>query len=114
MNNNFDIVKALEIELARREVRENSLRISELLHDEFEEFGKSGKIFTKEDILSKMPSWEYFETKLENFRYIELSSRCLLLKYKSNIGGIEANRSSVWVKEKNQWRMIHHQGTICD
>ena len=103
MKSNFDYVKELEIELASQNTRVNPKRLSELLHNQFEESGKSGKIYNKADIISELSTWKYFEAKLTDFKYFELSNSCVLLKYKSSINGVNVNRSSIWLKEDKRW-----------
>jgi len=113
MDEKFKVVEALERELSSKDVRAKAGRMEHLLHDDFGEFGKSGRVYDKTMILAEVPTWEYFDTVLSNFTYIELSQNVVMLKYKSNVGGIQAHRTSVWVKESNSWQMLHHQGTIC-
>ena len=114
MSDSFETVKAMETALASKEVRSDRHRLSELIHDDFQEFGKSGRVYDKTMILNDLPEWEYIETKLFDFNCVELAHNVILVRYKSKVDREHANRSSVWVKENGHWQLIHHQGTNCD
>jgi len=43
---------ALETSLHRKEIRNSLARVSELIADDFVEFGKSGAVYRKEDTLN--------------------------------------------------------------
>ena len=32
---------------------------------------------------------------------------------KSDVVGIEAHQTSIWVNQNGNWQMLHHQGTVC-
>jgi len=113
MDCEFEIIETLERELASKEIRQDLTRMETLFHNEFSEIGKSGRIFNKKDILVEVPSWEYFDTTLSDFTFRELSKNVIMLKYESSVGGINAHRTSIWVKENSNWQILHHQGTIC-
>ena len=109
-----ELVKSLEIELLTREVRENPRRIAELLHDQFEEFGKSGKTYDKRCIVEELPTVEYLEIQISKIETTEHSENVIMLKYQSTMSGLKANRTSIWVSVNRKWQMIHHQGTSCE
>ena len=93
--------------------RSDPTRLSLLLHDDFEEFGKSGKRFSKSDIVDEVPTWKYNPIEIHGLECLQLSTEAILLKYKSLSNGVSANRCSVWVNGSNGWQMIFHQGTPC-
>lgn len=111
MENDFKIIEKLELELSSSEVRKDEDRLSQLLADDFEEFGKSGNVFNKADTLSALTNEEYQEISFSDFRFIGLSDDTVLVKYKSRCNDVKALRSSVWVKNNGNWQMLHHQGT---
>ena len=113
MKDKFELIKSLEIELTLKEVRADPVRLSELLHDDFGEFGKSGSVYDKQDIVRELPGWEYLDIECGEFNPIELSENVVLLKYQSTLNGVKTNRSSIWVNENGNWQIIHHQGTEC-
>jgi len=113
MDSEYEIIQKLEVKISSKSVRSSPSLLSELLHDQFEEFGKSGKIFKKEDIVSELPKWTHFEIELSNVRFTRLSSKSILIKYLCTSNGTKSNRSSIWVKNSETWQMIFHQGTVC-
>lgn len=112
-NEDFEIVGKLESEISSKEARANTDRLAQLLHDDFEEFGKSGEIYTKAALLVELPTWDYQPIAINDMRFTRLAKNALIVKYLSKVNGVEANRSSVWVKESGAWKMIFHQGTRC-
>lgn len=113
MDADFEIVEKLEYEISSKEIRSDSSRLSTLIHNDFEEFGKSGKRFSKSDIVNEVPTWDYHEIEIKHLECVRLSVKTVLVKYQSFSNGVRANRSSIWVKENSHWQMIFHQGTIC-
>lgn len=113
MDRILEAVKKLELEISSPEVRSSARKISALLHDDFEEFGKSGRRFTKADIVEELPSWDYQKIEIRNMALVRLSAGTVLVKYQTEAGGALSNRSSIWVKGGDSWQMIFHQGTPC-
>ena len=108
----YDEIKSLELELIDPDVRENSARLNELISDDFEEFGSSGKFFRKQDILNRLPLSGVVHYELSNFTFRYLGEDYILVKYNSTVSGRSAFRSSIWVKQSGQWQMLHHQATV--
>ena len=108
----YDEIKSLELELVNPETRKNVARLSELISDDFEEFGSSGKAYRKQDVLNSLPLSEPVSYELSCFTFRELSNHCILVKYSSIVSGVHARRSSIWVKQEGQWKMLHHQSTV--
>ena len=113
MRNDFKIIKKLEVELASKDTRRNKELLSELLAEDFEEIGKSGKIFSKSDVLASLPNQGYQEIQLSQFRFVKLVDNIVLVKYQSSVNCRKALRSSIWVKLGRNWKLLHHQGTAC-
>ena len=113
MDIDFDEIKALEIELSQPSTRKNLQRLSGLIADDFEEFGSSGRVFNKTDIIGELQQEESLNYEVKDFRFTALSASCVLVKYVSIFEGKSALRSSIWIKRAEQWVVIHHQGTRC-
>ena len=109
--NDIEIVISLETELVTPPARNNPKRLSNLLHEDFEEIGKSGKLYNKEETIEALRNEQNFKCELSDFRGSNLSKNIIVLKYLSCSNGISAHRTSVWVKNE-QWQLLHHQGTI--
>ena len=123
MNNNLLLkeLRELEIELHHPEARSNLKRLEALLHDSFVEFGRSGKIYGKADIIERLPA----ETSpgsvwSQGFNVEQISEDVALLTYKSaykNESGElsrHTNRSTLWQHTSQGWQMRFHQGTATD
>ena len=60
-------LRVLEASLLTPAVRKNAVRVAELLADEFREFGRSGTVYTKAEILSFLQEEEAFEIAMKDF-----------------------------------------------
>ncbi|WP_436860232.1 hypothetical protein [Staphylococcus caeli] len=93
-----------------RDAREKG-KVKEVLHPDFKEFGKSGKVYDKTDISDiKLDGDEY---EIHEFLEYSLSDDCKLCTYTlSNITkNSVTNRSSIWKYYENDWKLLFHQGT---
>jgi hypothetical protein len=110
--------------VARRDVA----AVSNLLAEEFREFGSSGRIYTKLDILAELSTEQPVVISLVDFACQLIAPTCALVTYKSlssheNRAPTQALRSSLWVlrapaklysnspTEQAVWQMLFHQGT---
>lgn len=100
----------LEMELVSHSARGSAERINELLSEDFEEFGSSGKVITKADVLKADGSLPEYE--LSDFSVQILGENAALVKYRASTTGQNSYRSSVWVNYGNRWQMLHHQSTV--
>lgn len=109
----FHILRTKEMELLDPDVRSDHHRVRELLHDEFLEFGSSGRVYNKKMILDMMSD----EVRgggiaIREFAVRQLSSDTALVTYRTvGEGGQEARRSSIWVRVDGVWQVNFHQGT---
>jgi len=96
-----DLLERLEEELWRPETRFDNRRMSEVIAPDFLEFGRSGRIYKRED----------FEARL-------LDRDVAQVTYNSAVtyGGVvqRARRSSIWSRTPNGWVRRFHQGTPYD
>ena len=107
-----EMFRALETSLHRKEIRNSRARVSELIADDFVEFGKSGAVYHKEDTLNALEDEQIdLEIEVSEFVAREVSSYVVLVTYKSTAEGVTAIRSSIWVKRDGRWQMTFHQGT---
>ena len=89
-----------------------------LLAKDFREFGKSGRSWTRDDIIAAMATeTAQIECRLEDFVVKSLGEDFALVTYTAYViaaDGAEtkALRSSIWQHEADgSWRMLFHQGT---
>lgn len=107
------IVHNLEVNLLDSNIRSSSDRLNQFLSDEFLEFGVSGNIYSKQDILRHLPSQKPCSYEILNSEIKELSSSIALHTYKlTNFSQESVSlRSSLWRKEGDDWKLLFHQGT---
>jgi hypothetical protein len=111
-------LQALECELHQSSARADAGRLAELLHADFHEFGRSGRVYTRAEILALLTSETTPITVLaQDFKLTELGLDVYLLSYRSAHlrpdGGLlhHTNRSSIWRRTPAGWQMVFHQGT---
>ncbi len=92
-------------------VRAAKDKLQEFISDEFIEFGSSGKVYTRNDILDLLPLEDPIDVQVEEFTITELSTGVVLAKYRSKTDAQVTLRSSIWKLYDGQWKMMFHQGT---
>ena|SRR5262249_42324488 len=110
------MVRQLEERLLQPDVRRSAQAVAELLADEFIEFGSSGHVFTKQQIIASLQQESPTQLTLEEFRATALAQGVVLVTYRSVRHGAEGRRayslrSSIWRWNEGRWQMIFHQGT---
>ena len=110
------LLLSLECSLLANTVRTDKKYISELLDEHFKEYTSSGKVYCYKpgDIFEE--SFEEISIIEPSFEVISVSPEIALVNYKtlkiSKDKEIETNRSSIWKKTDNKWKIVFHQGTI--
>jgi hypothetical protein len=114
----LEVLRPLEEELHRAETRRDINRMWMLLHPEFEEIGRSGRRYTREDILRECAGAnEHAVIRAHSFALFPLAADVALLTYTSayvEASGVESRfalRSSLWIRTPAGWQMRFHQGT---
>jgi hypothetical protein len=84
--------------------------VTTLLADEFIEFGSSGRIYDKQQII-RLLQQEQGEAlcTLVDFAARRLAANIVLVTYR--VVESRTIRSSIWRLEDGRWRMVFHQGT---
>ncbi len=108
----------LEVALHQPTVRADIHRLDALLHPSFIEFGRSGRRFTKADMLRDLPlAPPSAPIWAQNFAVAEIADGVALLTYQSahidESGELSWHtlRSSLWQRTESGWQMRFHQGT---
>jgi hypothetical protein len=111
------LLRGLEISLHQAEVRASREKLDALLADDFIEFGRSGRTYDKQAILSALTK----ETgtspppEVSNFQARFEADTIVLITYRSARPSLSppmvTNRSSLWRFNDGHWRMAFHQGT---
>lgn len=108
---------ALEESLWRAETRFDREYLARVYADDFDEFGRSGRHWSREASIAA--DIEAFETvlPLPHLRIRGLGPDVALLTYRSETTypaegvTLVANRSSLWQRIEGEWRLRFHQGT---
>lgn len=108
---------ACELALLDPAVRRSRRRVSALLARDFVEFGSSGRVWPRSEILALLATEDYEPPALDDFACRRIGKDTVLVTYrtvhtKTKTGTQQAAlRSSIWHKEEKGWRMRFHQGT---
>jgi hypothetical protein len=98
-------------------VRSDRTRVSQLLADDFLEFGSSGHIWTRDGILDLLAREIPAPIHMMDFECAPLQDDVALVTYRVSrtdaLTGIQISslRSSIWIKTPGGWRLRFHQGT---
>lgn len=102
----------LEKRLLDPEIRSIRDEVDKLLSDDFVEIGSSGRFYDKAEILDQMVGQAPAPVIMRDFVARGIAPGVYVCTYRSvGLGGSEALRSSTWVAENDEWRMVFHQGT---
>jgi hypothetical protein len=107
------LLLALETSLHKRRVRNSPDAVSELLADDFIEFGSSGRVWDKPAIVKSL-SHEVsdHQVAVEDFNTRELAPDVVLVTYVARTANSPGTlRASIWKLIDGKWRMVFHQGT---
>ena len=111
-------LRHLEEELLQPEARRSTERLSALLADDFMEFGSSGRVYNKEQVIAALSTETPTKHTLTDFESKMLSDNVALVKYraarrsKAAASPEQTLRSSIWRRSNGQWQMVFHQGTL--
>jgi hypothetical protein len=110
---NPSAIQELEERLLSPAVRRSPEALDSLISDDFLEFGSSGRIWSKADVLNGLaPIGEF---SLSDIHVTELGTGYALITYQLaviNDGNRTTSlRSSIWRLEDQGWRVLFHQGT---
>ena len=117
-DNMLEELPRLEEELYRPATRRDAARMRALLHPGFEEIGRSGRRYSREDVLRESSSGAgRGAIRAEQFAVSEVGDGAALLTYMSAHVDAAGNRSrltlrsSLWIQTAAGWQMRFHQGT---
>ena len=98
-------------------VRRDRAKVDALLAQDFLEFGSSGRIWTRQEIIDSLGAGTYTPPAGAPMDCVRLAADVALVTYRAlrlnreTGAGIETLRSSIWVMRQGQWRLRFHQGT---
>jgi hypothetical protein len=103
----LDEIRGVEQQLLTVEVRTSAEALDRLVSDQFVEFGNTGRVYTKADIIAQMLAAPNIKVDVSDFQVLALSEDVALATYRTPA----SLRSSIWRREAGQWRCVFHQGT---
>ena len=110
----------LERKLQHADTRASSDEMARLLADEFFEFGASGSVWSRKQVIEDLPQEKTQparELSCSDFSVHWLAKDVALVTYRgtrripSEDKKLHFLRSSIWKLIDRQWRMVFHQGT---
>ena len=108
----FDKLRELEESLWRAETRFDPGYLNRILSPDFSEFGRSGRIYRREEIMAM--STQDIRATLRDLNVQLIDSNVALVTYISEVQYEQteiANRSSLWTRTDGRWQIRFHQGT---
>jgi len=106
-------LRDLEERLLLPSVRASPDEVEPLLADEFIEFGSSGRIYDKEQIILLLQQEQgRARCTLTDFSARRLAADVVLVTYR--VVESRTIRSSIWRLVDGRWCMVFHQGTKID
>lgn len=106
-------LRQLEEELFNTNTRKSG-RVEELLAVNFVEFGSSGQVYDKDQIVSALKTETPSKITGHEFQVTRLAPDTALLTYRAchhAVPAIYSLRSSVWQRVNRRWRIVFHQAT---
>ena len=103
-------VIALERDLLSDDVRTDPAAVAALLHPDWMEVGRSGRLWGREDILAAIAPLTAPVT-LDVVSVTRVADDVVLLVWRASTEQRITLRSSVWVRDGADWRQRFHQGT---
>ncbi|MGN6161321.1 MAG: RNase H family protein [Marmoricola sp.] len=107
--NDEDQVIALEKSFLTDEVRADPASVAALLHPDWVEVGKSGRVWTKADKLAEVSPG--LGTDFELISVDRIAPEVILVQWRGLSQRGDSRRVSVWVRDGNRWLMRYQQGT---
>jgi hypothetical protein len=83
-----------------------------VLAEDFGEFGRSGRVYTRTDTLAV--TGDTIDARLRDIEVDDVAEGVVLVTYVSEVQHEKldlSNRTSLWVKRDGRWQLRFHQGT---
>jgi len=109
-----DELRDLEMALLRPSVRHDPPALSKFLADEFREFGSSGRVLGKPDIIEALQTEDAREFEVTDFSVSVICEHAALVTFRlctrerPGLPGRLSFRSSLWIRGDGRWQMLFH------
>lgn len=116
-NSDIQYFRELEEQLLNQEMRRLPEQLELLISDDFMEFGSSGRIYNKMEVIDAMLTESPRLISTVDFNVTELSQEIVLVTYCAAVSDIStatttySRRSSIWKNKDGNWKIVFHQGT---
>ncbi|MFE1249593.1 DUF4440 domain-containing protein [Streptomyces sp. NPDC058735] len=103
-----------ELALLTPRIRVSPERVDALLHPEFQEFGASGRHWSRAAIIASLAATTDPEGRpvaVSALRGVQLAPDLVHLSYDTEYEGSRAHRSSLWRRTESGWLLWFHQAT---
>lgn len=109
-----DHLRLFEEKLLQPGIRKSVDDLDMLLADDFVEFGSSGRVFHKNDVIDGLLAEPAVKLTLSDFEIHVLAPNVVLTTYHScrHSDMRHSLRSSIWKLNEGAWQMYFHQGTV--
>lgn len=108
-------LRELEESLWRGETRFDRGYMDRVLHPDFAEFGRSGRVYSRAEILDTPASDIDARLPLPEYAAHLVAADVALVTYVGEVRDgdvvLRANRASLWLRHDGRWRLRFHQGT---
>jgi hypothetical protein len=102
----------LELRLLDPDIRASRKALGALLAADFVEFGSSGRVYTRDEVIAAVEANGPMRIEASDFSCRLLSSAVAVLNYHSTEANARAClRTSIWQQTDDEWRLVFHQGT---
>lgn len=111
----IDELIQLEESLWLPETRFDLEYMDKILAPDFFEFGRSGKVYQRQDTLNIPKQSINAKIPLKNIKVSKISDNAYHVTYISEVmeNTVQiGNRSSIWLKTPQGWQLKFHQGTV--
>ncbi len=102
-------VVAMERALLTDEVRSDRAAVAALLHPDWQEVGRSGRLWTRDDVLDEIGPID--PVGFEVVSTDRLRDDAILLLWRTSTDERSTLRSTLWLRTGGQWQARFHQGT---
>lgn len=96
-----------ELHLLEAQVRSDRASLEQLLHRDFMEVGRTGRLWTRTEMIEALVSDPVVNGHPEEMEVDELAYGNALVTY--TLDGVR--RSSIWIRESGRWQIRFHQAT---
>ncbi len=110
MENLRNIILEYEMQFFKKSFCENTKAVCDRLDTNYLEFGQSGKIYHRNEIVEYLRNAGDRSIEIIDFRLEKLCKSCCIAKYRCENDGKNDFRTSIWIQIDNQWKLKFHQG----